>query len=184
MVRSMLRFLSNALATFQFWYAKKTIRMDRDFSIVGTDDFIEIKIDTGKYKGTVFAIDSLKLEERGESAFLTYKISLSENPRSIDVNNKGLINYTNKIVRIILSESVEAEVKRDEQRRAFDSDESGEEREIREESPPVPKKRVPSRKPRAKTVPVDPTVHDAVQQPAKRGRPKAGAGRPKRVDRT
>lgn len=184
MVRSMLRYLSDVIATAQFWYAKKTIVMDKDFTIIGDGGELHIKINTGRFKGTVFEIDSLKLEERGESAFLTYKITLIENPLSIDVGNQKLINYTNKIVRIILSESVKDEVVRNEQRRAFDSDESVQEREVREESPPVPEKRVSKRKPRAKTVPADSAVHDAVQQPANRGRPKATGGRAKRTDRT
>lgn len=176
------KFLSDLIARFQFWYAKKTIRLDRDFCLVESDG-IGIRILRGKYKGTVFALDNLRLKEQGEEAFLTYDITLLKNPLSVAVEDDNLIKVVNKIVRIILSESVKDEVSRNEQRRNADSDESLFEREVREESPPVPQKRVPSRKPRAKTVSSDSTVHAEVQQPPKRGRPKTTGGRAKRADR-
>lgn len=169
MVNRTFKYLSNLYAHFQFWYAKKTLVYDRDFELVGDGDVIEIKVLTGKYIGIVFTIGEIKVMGDDDEAFLNFETSIIANPKKIAIDNKKLVNYVNKVVRIVLSTAIEDLQVKDEQRRVVDIDESYEEREIHEEDSTVSEERVPARKSRKKVVGGDTEVYTEVQQPAKRG---------------
>lgn len=170
MVNQMKNYLSNLYARFEFWYAKKKIRLYEDFEFYDSEgDLFFIRIKSGKYKGVVFSISDMKISERGETAMLDFCTNIYETPIvGLDITDKGLVKFINNVVRILLADSVE-EAKRNEQRRTVDLDEPHEEREIYEESLAVSEERVPKRKSRKKVVDGDSEVHTEIQQPTKRG---------------
>lgn len=169
MVKRIKSYLNNLWATFQFWIARKSIQLDRDFEFYGSDgDLFMIKIKTGKFKDVIFSVSQMNVKEDDCGALLDFYTTIHNSAdKIIDTNDKSFIKYINNVVRILLSEAVE-EIVRNEQRRNVDPIELDEEREVHEESASVPKKRVPARKPRKKAADRDTEVHTEVQQPAKR----------------
>lgn len=182
MVKQILRKIIDLIATLEFWYAKKTLKLDRDFILHG-DAGLEIKILRGRHKGIVFTISDMKLIEENDTGYLKYKINLVEYPKSTNINDTSLMRYAHNITRVLLSEAAEEKV-RDEQRRDVNNIELDDEREVCEEDPSIHEERVSKRKPRKSTVQSDTELHKQVQQPTKRRSNTAIARQRTKSDRT
>jgi hypothetical protein len=169
MASQVKKYLINLFAKFQFWNAKKTIKLNEDFEFYESEgDLFLMKIKTGKFKDVIFSISELKVREDDDGAVLDFTTRIHNSPdKTLDTDNKDFIKYINNVVRILLSESVE-EMIRNEQRGVVGSNQLDEEREVYEEDSSISEERVSKRKSRKAAVDRDSEVHTEVQQPTKR----------------
>jgi len=184
MVNRILRYLSDVQARIQFWYARKKIVFDRDIKIFDTEDAtsIAIEIISGKYAGTAFTFEAIKVGGDDDNPMLSFDTVLLKNPKKFDINDKGLLKYIGDVMRIILHDAVKERASNDS--RNNDIDEPHEEREVYEESSTVSEARVSPRTTRKKIVDSDSEVHPTIQQPTKRASNTALARRRTKSDRT
>lgn len=152
----MIGYSLDLLARLEFWWAKKTIKEDRDFRIsldeCKNGDFV-VEILKGKYSGIKVMYGAISVrEDPYGNGLLDINANVIYNPNSIKPHKK-LDRLITNIIRLILINSVKNEI------RNSDIDELDEERNIREEDPPVRQARVPSGKPRKKAVSRDKGTH-------------------------
>jgi hypothetical protein len=172
-----------AYARLQFWWVKKTLISDKDFTLSADElepgETLRIEILRGKFAKVQFSYSDLYLSE-DENGLLTFHTRVVYNPSKLNVFTKKFEELTANILRVILIEGIaqsrskqQTEQGMTDENRKNDTDELDEERKFHEEKSPLLEKRVSKRKSRAKDVSGDSGVHPDVQQPAKRKRTKA-----------
>jgi hypothetical protein len=165
-----LAYMLNKIATLQFWWVDKTLKLDRDFRY-SLDDALEedaftIEIISGKFAGVKIRYGQIKVrEDSNGNAFIDVESTVVANPKSVNVKCKKFDRLCSNIVRLILLESIKVAAN---ETRDVDFVEFDEERGVREEDDPLYQTRVPARKSRKSNVSGDSGVHSKVQRPAKR----------------
>ena len=170
----MINYILNKYAALQFWWVKKTLKLDRDFKFNFEDSSplgFSVTILRGKCEDTEIMFSDIRVDEINGVGQLNFNTVLLKNPKNLDEKDSALVRLSSNIMRLVLTNSIEM-VEKNEIRKT-DPYELDEERELYAESDPVSEKRVSKRKSRAKDVSGDSGVHPDVQQPAKRKRTKA-----------
>jgi hypothetical protein len=103
-----------------------------------------------KFPGVIVEYSELIV---GENQLMNFNISVIANPNLCDVESRSFNNYVSQVFRSILHSAIMNSAKelKNENRNA-DTFQSDSEREVYEEEPPVPKRRVSKRKPRKESV--------------------------------
>lgn len=149
-MNNIIRYVSDRIATIQFWIASKRIKEGVAFrSLESRDGILSVELLKGKYKGTIVNFTNFAVSEYNGQAQLDFETHVIYNPNLINVNSKKLERLTTNIVRCILQDSIE---KVGHEGRTNNTVELDEERELREESAAFFEEPVPDRKPRKKTV--------------------------------
>jgi hypothetical protein len=158
--------IADLLASFEFWYAKKFIKLDKHytffFDLNGESDTFAVKY-LKKYKGVIVEFANVKV---GEGGLLTFDYDIISNVNNCNVKSKSFDRFTSNVMRSILHGAIETGVRTENENRKSDLVESDSERSIYEEVVTVSEERVPNRKPRKKTVRRNKAVHSEVQQSA------------------
>lgn len=173
-------------ARLEFWWAKRTLKDGRDFTLSFDDAGLKVTLLTGKFKGVEYRYSPLTVREDDEG-LVDFTTLVVYNPENADVSDPAFQKHTSNILRILLADAVgehELSIKEQviDENRDTDTSELDQERGFHEESSALLEKRVSKRKPRKKVVPADSGVHPQVQQPAKSKRPRARTARKNRPD--
>lgn len=188
MVKSIITTLNEWLARIEFWWAKKTIVENRDYTydsdFIRSDGTFVVELLRHPWENVIVQLGGFRVDEVNGNGRIDFTTRILYNINDADVTSKQFNKFVTDIVRIILINSVEKIDAKD----LYDEDgnanivESNEERSVSEEVAAVPEKRVPKRKPRKKTVSRDTKILPKVQQPTKSKRTKSSSGRQKRSD--
>lgn len=180
MGKQIISWLSNFIAAVQFWWAKKRIKIDRDFMVKrGPQDTPIVIITRGEFSGVSFSVSHVSLKEEQTIEFCTTLLVV---PDGVDITSNKLFKLTTNIFRILLNDIVAETPTRevDNENRTDDTPEFDEEREVCEEVAPVPESRVSKRKPRKKALSDDRKSPVEVQSPTKSRSSKNSTTRKKR----
>ena len=144
--------IQDLLASFEFWYAKRFIKLDKDytffFDLSGESDTFAIKY-LKKYKGVIVEFANVKV---GDGGLLTFDYDIIANVNNCNVKSKSFDRFTSNVMRSILHGAIENGIRAENENRKSDLVESDSERSIHEEVVTVSGERVPNRKSRKKTV--------------------------------
>jgi len=153
-------------AKFEFWYATRFIKLDKHytffFDLNGTPGSFAIKF-LGKYNGMIVEYTNVNV---GENGLLTFDYDIISNVNNCDVKSKRFDRFTSNVMRSIIHNAVENVEKDSNENRNTNLVEPDSQRIIHEEVSPISEERVPSRKPREKTVRRNKELHSEVQQSA------------------
>ena len=175
-------------ARFEFWWAKKTVKDGRDFSLSFDSNGMLVYILRGPFGGVQYRYANVQLKE-DQSAMVDFSTVVVYNPNNTDLSDPKFVALTTNIFRIILDVAVSEHKnltaigmteKVINENREVDISESNEERDFHEESTPLLEKRVSKRKPRKKTVSANSNPYLEVQLAAKPKRSKNSTPRKKR----
>jgi hypothetical protein len=158
-------------AKLTFWYAKKFIKLNKHYEFmfdVSNADAFAVRI-LKKYPGVIVEISDLEMIADAE---LAYNINVVANPNLCKVDSKGFHRFTSYIICNMISSAVENAQREVNENRNVDSVKSNAQRVLHEESVAVSEERVPTRKPRKKSVRGNKEVRPEVQQSSARN----GAG--------
>ena len=140
------------LATVEFWYAKKFIKLDKHytffFDLNGEKDTFAIKY-LKKYNGVIIEFGNVKVGDNGQ---MTFDYDIISNVNNCNVKSKSFDRFTQNVMRSILHGAIVNDKRDMNENRNIDPVEFDSEREIHEEVSSIPQKRVSNRKPRKKTV--------------------------------
>ena len=153
------------IAKFEFWYAKKFIKVDKHYTF-----FVDLNGEPGtfaikflkRYEGVI--VEFANVQVSGDTGQMTFDYDIISNVNNCDVKSKRFIRFTEHVMRSILYDAIENDTRDKNETRNIDSIEFDSERSIHEEVVTVSEERVPKRKPRKKTVRRNKAVHSKVQQ--------------------
>lgn len=153
---------SDLIAKFNFWYAKRNFKPERDFKFfldANQTSAFTIEI-TRQYPKTVVEYTNLVM---GENGFLNFNMTVIDNPLGHNIDSEKFKKFTSYIMMAIIAEAVKNAGNVVDENRAIDPFEYDEERDFLEEIPPIPEVRVSKRKPRKKAVRGNQGVRSEVQ---------------------
>lgn len=137
---------------YQFWWATKFIKLDVHYTFMhdlAQESAIAVKF-LKKFPGVIVEYSELIV---GENQLMNFNISVIANPNLCDVESRSFNNYVSQVFRSILHSAIMNSAKElTNENRNADTLQSDSEREVYEEEPPVPKRRVSKRKPRKESV--------------------------------
>ena len=137
-------------AKFAFWYIKKFVRLDKEFTFLldlSYSNRITVKL-LKKFPDTIVEYSGININD----GLLNFEFDVIANPKLHDTKSKKFQRFTSNVVRSILIGAIENSTKVTNENGNADPIEFDTEREIHEEESPLPQKRVSKRKPRKKTV--------------------------------
>lgn len=167
----MLNKIREQITLLEFWWAKRNLRLDVDFSITNENGEPTFTFLTGEYKGVKVQFGVMRIPDEVERNldFVTYVV---DNPHNTNLVKTKFDKHIRNLVRVMLGDlTVAAKVTNES--RTHDFDEPNEEREFHEEVDTLLEARVSKRKSRKKAVRTDADVHPKVQQPTKPKRARA-----------
>jgi len=157
----------NLRAKYNFWYAKKFIKLDKHYEYmldVNNTEAFAIRV-LKKYPDVIFEVSDMVMATDSE---LSYNINIIANPNLCKVDSKKFQKFTSYIIGNMISSAVENAEKEFNENRNVDSVKLDAERVLHEESVTVSEERVPTRKPRKKSVRGNKEVRPDVQQSSAR----------------
>ena len=99
--------IQDLLASFEFWYAKRFIKLDKDytffFDLSGESDTFAIKY-LKKYKGVIVEFANVKV---GDGGLLTFDYDIIANVNNCNVKSKSFDRFTSNVMRSILHGAIE-----------------------------------------------------------------------------
>ena len=137
-------------AKFAFWYIKKFVRLDKEFTFLldlSYSNRITVKL-LKKFPDTIVEYSGININD----GLLNFEFDVIANPKLHDTKSKKFQRFTSNVMRSILIGAIENSTKVTNENGNADPIEFDTEREIHEEESPLPQKRVSKRKPRKKTV--------------------------------
>ena len=137
-------------AKFAFWYIKKFVRLDKEFTFLldlSYSNRITVKL-LKKFPDTIVEYSGININD----GLLNFEFDVIANPKLHDTKSKKFQRFTSNVMRSILIGAIENSTKVTNENGNADPIEFDREREIHEEESPLPQKRVSKRKPRKKTV--------------------------------
>ena len=146
----MKKMFEEILAKFEFWKAKNFVKLNKHYEFfldLSNHETIAVKI-LKKYPGVIVEFTDVQMSTEHH---LSYDLVLVANPNLCDVDSEKFKNFTARIFRNIIINSIEG-AKKDNESRNSDPVESDPQRSIHEEVTAVFEERVSNRKPRKKTV--------------------------------
>lgn len=154
--------LQNLIAKFEFWYARKFIKLDKHYTF-----FLDLNGDPGsfaikylkKYDGVIVEFNNVKVGDDGQ---LTFDYDIISNLNNCDVKSNSFARFTSNVMRNMLYSAIENHMKESNENRELDLVESDSERGIHEEVTPVLEEGVSNRKPRKKTIRANKGIHPKV----------------------
>ena len=154
--------IQNFIAKFEFWYARKFIKLDKHYTF-----FVDLNGEPGsfaikylkKYEGVIVEFNNVKLDDSGQ---MTFDYDVISNVNNCDVKSKTFQRFTSNVMRNIIHGAVENFMKEDNESGKLDLVELDSERDVHEEGAAVPEERVSNRKPRKKTVRRNKSIHSQV----------------------
>ena len=155
--------LYNLIARFEFWFAKRFIKLDKHYTFFvdlnGQEGSFAIKY-LKKYNGVIVEFANVKIS--GDDGQLTFDYDVIANPNNHNTKSSSFIRFTSNVMRNILYNAIENGMREENENRNIDPVKSNAQREVYEESVAVSEERVPERKPRKKAVRRNKTVHTQV----------------------
>lgn len=137
-------------AKFAFWYVKKFVRLDKEFTFLldlSYSNRITVKL-LKKFPDTIVEYSGINIID----GLLNFEFDVIANPKLHDTKSKKFQRFTSNVMRSILIGAIENSTKVTNENGNADPIEFDTEREVHEEESPLPQKRVSKRKPRKKTV--------------------------------
>lgn len=151
----MIAYMLNKIASIQFWWVDRTVKLDRDYKYLLEDSDIDaggfrVELLKKPYQGIIVEYRNIKIEEdKYGTGLLLVDTNVVANPNNLNLKTKAFNKLVTNIVRLILIHSMKAIAN---EHRDVDFVEFDEERGVREEDPAVSEGRVSKRKPRKKAV--------------------------------
>lgn len=151
------------IAKYNFWYAAKFIKVQRDYTFkLDMSDTSSFSIELlTKYAGTIVSYKDLTM---GDNGLLNYELTIVHNPNNHKVDSKRFLKYTSRILMNMISESIKSAEKNSDEDRENNLSELDQERAVHAEIPAISEDRVPKRKRRKSAVRRNSKVHKQVQQ--------------------
>jgi hypothetical protein len=155
--------LHDLLASLEFWYAKRFIKLDKHYTFFldlnGTSNSFAVKY-LKKYNGVIIEFNNVKVGDNGQ---MTFDYDIVSNVNNCDVKTKGFERFTQNVMRSILYGAIQNDVRDKNESRNTDSIEFDSERSVHEKGTSVSEKRISDRKPRKKTVRRNKKFHSKIQ---------------------
>jgi len=171
----------NLIASLEFWYAKKFVKLDKDYTFFldlnGPPGSFAIKF-LKKYDGVIVEYTNVTV---GDNGLLTFDYDIISNVNNCNVKSKRFERFTQNVMRSMIYGAVNNLEKDLNENRKLDFVESNSQRSVHEEVSTVSEERVPQRKPRKKTVRRNKKLHSEVQQPTSDS---SIGDQPQRIDKT
>ena len=112
--------IQDLLASFEFWYAKRFIKLDKDytffFDLSGESDTFAIKY-LKKYKGVIVEFANVKV---GDGGLLTFDYDIIANVNNCNVKSKSFDRFTSNVMRSILHGAIENGIRAENENRKSD----------------------------------------------------------------
>ena len=156
----MMNKIQDFLAKVDFWYAKKFIRLDKEYTFhvdISNPTAVSVKI-LRRYPDVIVQYDNIRIDDDGQCLF---DVNVVSNPNNIDVESSRFYKFTSYVFRSILIGAIKNSGEYNENRNAH-LVKSDSERSIHEEVVAVSEERVSNRKPRKKAVRGNKTIHPEV----------------------
>lgn len=162
--------INNLLASLEFWYAKKFIKLDKHytffFDLNGERDTFAVRY-LKKYDGVIIEFANVKIS--GDTGQMTFDYDIISNLNNCNVKSKSFERFTSNVMRNILHSAIENDTRENNETRNLDFVESNTERVFHEEDLAVSEERVSDGKLRKKTLRRNKAVRSKVQQSAADG---------------
>jgi len=144
--------INNLLASLEFWYAKKFIKVDKHYTF-----FLDLNGESGsfavkylkKYEGVIVEFTHVKIGENGQ---MTFDFDIVSNVNNCNTKTKGFERFTRNVMRNILYSAIQNDIREKNENGNADIVESDSKRNIHEKVSAVSEARVSNGKPRKKTV--------------------------------
>lgn len=144
--------IQNLIAKFEFWYAKKFIKLDKHytffFDLNGEPGSFAIKY-LKKYDGVIVEFSNVTVSDEG---LLNFDFDVISNVNNCNIKSKGFERFTQNVMRSMIYNAVKNLEKDLNENGKLDLVELDSERNIHEEGFTVSEERVSDRKPRKKTI--------------------------------
>jgi len=143
--------INNKLATLDFWYAKKTIKINREYTFMvdmDSNNAIAIKF-LSKYSGVIVEYSNIHINSDDA---LSFDFNVIANPELHNIESNKFRNFSNNVMRSIIINTLNSvkdtvdNNRKDYESGNIDSIEFDQEREIHEESNSLLEKRISKRK--------------------------------------
>lgn len=159
----MMNKIQDFLAKVDFWYAKKFIRLDKEYTFhvdISNPTAVSVKI-LRRYPDVIVQYDNIRIDDDSQCLF---DVNVISNPNNIDVESSRFYKFTSYVFRSILIGAINAIKNSGEynENRNAHLVKSDSERSIHEEVVAVSEERVSNRKPRKKAVRGNKTIHPEV----------------------
>ena len=144
--------IQNLIAKFEFWYAKKFIKLDKHYTF-----FLDLNGEPGsfaikylkKYDGVIVEFSNVTVSDEG---LLNFDFDVISNVNNCNIKSKGFERFTQNVMRSMIYNAVKNLEKDLNENGKLDLVELDSERNIHEEGFTVSEERVSDRKPRKKTI--------------------------------
>ncbi len=155
--------LENLIAKFEFWYAKKFIKLDKHYTF-----FLDLNGEPGsfaikylkKYDGVIVEFSNVKV---GDDGLLNFDFDVISNVNNCNTKSKKFNRFTGNVMRSIIYSAIENAVKEHNENGNTNLVKSDAERSLYEEDASVSEERVSDREPRKKNIRRNKAVRSKVQ---------------------